>query len=48
MTRDRFEDLVAAAIRTIPGRFRKEMRNIAVIVEDEPADDLLDEMNPLV
>ncbi len=44
MTRARFEQLVADAIRTIPARFRDELRNIAVIVEDEPSDDLLDEM----
>jgi predicted Zn-dependent protease with MMP-like domain len=44
MTRARFEQLVAEAIRTIPSRFRDELKNIAVIVEDEPPDDLLDEM----
>jgi predicted Zn-dependent protease with MMP-like domain len=44
MTRARFEQLVAEAIRTIPARFRDQLRNIAVIVEDEPPDDLLDEM----
>jgi predicted Zn-dependent protease with MMP-like domain len=44
MTRARFEQLVAEAIRTIPARFRDELRNLAVIVEDEPSDDLLDEM----
>jgi predicted Zn-dependent protease with MMP-like domain len=44
MTRARFEQLVAEAIRTIPPRFRDELTNIAVIVEDEPPDDLLDDM----
>jgi len=44
MTRARFEHLVAEAIRTIPARFRDELNNIAVIVEDEPPDALLDEM----
>ena len=44
MTRTRFEQLVAEAIRTIPKRFRQEMRNIAVVVEDEPSVELLDEM----
>jgi predicted Zn-dependent protease with MMP-like domain len=44
MTRARFEQLVAEAIRTIPSRFRDELKNIAVIVDDEPPDDLLDEM----
>jgi predicted Zn-dependent protease with MMP-like domain len=40
-----FEKLVAEALRSIPRRFRKEMRNIAIIVEDEPAPELLREMN---
>ena len=44
MTRARFEQLVAEAIRTIPSRFRDQLRNIAVIVEDEPPDALLDDM----
>jgi predicted Zn-dependent protease with MMP-like domain len=44
MTRTRFEQLVAEAIRSIPPRFRDELKNIAVIVEDEPPDALLDEM----
>ena len=42
MTRARFEQLVAEAIRTIPARFRDELRNLAVIVEEEPSDELLD------
>jgi len=44
MTRSRFEKLVAEAIRTIPARFRDELRNLAVMVEDEPSDELLDDM----
>jgi predicted Zn-dependent protease with MMP-like domain len=44
MTRERFEKLVEEALREIPKRFRKEMRNVAVVVEDEPSQDLLDEM----
>jgi predicted Zn-dependent protease with MMP-like domain len=44
MTRARFEQLVAEAIRTIPSRFRDELKNIAVIVEDDPPEELLDEM----
>ncbi len=45
MTRARFEELVAEAVRTIPRRFRDHMKNIAVIVEDEPSGDLLEEMD---
>jgi predicted Zn-dependent protease with MMP-like domain len=42
--RSAFERLVAEALRSIPRRFRKEMRNIAIIVEDEPSRELLHEM----
>ena len=44
MTRQKFEKLVAEAIELIPARFRREMKNIAVVVEDEPGADLLEEM----
>jgi len=44
MTRARFERLVADAIRLIPARFRREMQNLALVVEDEPDDDLLEAM----
>jgi len=44
MTRKRFERLVEEALQLIPRRFRDEMRNVAVVVEDEPPDDILDEM----
>jgi predicted Zn-dependent protease with MMP-like domain len=44
VTRERFEQLVEDALKEIPKRFRKEMRNVAVVVEDEPSQELLDEM----
>jgi predicted Zn-dependent protease with MMP-like domain len=44
VTRDRFTGLVEDALKMIPKRFRKAMRNVAVVVEDEPPQDLLDEM----
>jgi predicted Zn-dependent protease with MMP-like domain len=44
MTRDRFRALVAEAIDTIPARFAREVRNVAIVIEDEPSPDLLDEM----
>ena len=44
MTRDAFERLVAEAVRLIPARFRREMQNLALVVEDEPAAALLDDM----
>ena len=44
MTRERFTQLVEAALDEIPRRFRREMKNVAVIVEDEPPADVLAEM----
>ena len=44
MTRQRFTELVEAALDQIPRRFREEMKNVAVIVEDEPAPHILAEM----
>ena len=44
MTRQQFERLVARAVRGIPKRFRNEMENVAVVVEDAPSDELLEEM----
>jgi len=44
MTRAEFEQLVADALADLPARFRKAMSNIAIIVEDEPARELLREM----
>lgn len=44
MTREQFERLVEQALRDIPRRFRNAMQNVAVVVEDEPSDDLLEEL----
>ena len=44
MTRAEFERLVAEAITLIPPRFRREMKNLALVVEDAPSAELLDEM----
>jgi predicted Zn-dependent protease with MMP-like domain len=44
MTRTEFERHVTDALATIPKRFRSAMRNIAIVVEDEPARELLREM----
>jgi predicted Zn-dependent protease with MMP-like domain len=44
MTRGAFEQCVAEALATIPRRFRDAMSNIVIVVEDEPPDDLLEEM----
>ena len=45
MTRAEFERLVAEAVTLIPRRFRREMKNLALVVEDEPSGELLDEMD---
>jgi predicted Zn-dependent protease with MMP-like domain len=44
MTRDKFQQLVAEALDGIPRRFRAEMKNVAVVVEDDPPPHLLQEM----
>jgi predicted Zn-dependent protease with MMP-like domain len=44
MTRERFTRLVEDALREIPASFRREMKNVAVVVEDEPSPALLAEM----
>lgn len=45
MKREVFEQLVADALASLPGRFRKAMSNIAIIVEDEPSREILREMD---
>ena len=44
MTRQEFTDLVDEALSRIPRRFRAAMKNVAVIVEDEPSAHILQEM----
>jgi predicted Zn-dependent protease with MMP-like domain len=44
MTRQQFERLVAEAVTLIPKRFRREMKNLALVVEEEPSATLLQEM----
>ena len=44
MTREEFTKLVEDAIDSIPQRFARHVRNVGFIVEDEPSDDLLDEL----
>ena len=36
LSQPEFDDLVARALRRIPPRFRKHLKNVAVIVEQEP------------
>ena len=44
MKREAFERLVADALASIPRRFRDAMANLAIVVEDEPSRELLEEM----
>ena len=44
MDRAAFEQRVADALASIPRKFRDAMQNIAIVVEDEPSRELLDDM----
>ena len=44
MTREAFTRLVEEALTEIPPRFRREMKNVAVVVEEEPPAHVLEEM----
>ena len=44
MTRQEFTNLVEEALLDIPRRFRAAMKNVAVVVEDEPPPYVLQEM----
>ena len=44
MTREQFTRLVEEALLQIPRRFRKAMKNVAVVVEDDPPPHLLAEL----
>ena len=44
MTRAEFERLVLEAVTLIPKRFRREIKNLALVVESEPSAELLEEM----
>jgi predicted Zn-dependent protease with MMP-like domain len=44
MTEERFRQLVEEALKEIPRRFRREMQNVAVVVEGEPSPEILEEM----
>ena len=44
MNRKRFEKLVHQAIAELPEEFREKLQNVAIIVEDNPSDEMLEEM----
>ena len=45
MTRETFRELVEEAIDTIPPKFARQIRNLAIVIEDLPSPDVLDEMD---
>jgi predicted Zn-dependent protease with MMP-like domain len=45
MSRDEFKQLVVEAIDSIPPRFAAEVKNVAIVIEDAPAADVLAEMD---
>ncbi|HJU45063.1 MAG TPA: metallopeptidase family protein [Vicinamibacterales bacterium] len=44
MTRQAFRELVEEAIDTIPRKFAREVRNLAIIIEDEPSEEQLEQL----
>ena len=44
MTRDEFRTCVDEALASIPENFREAMRNIAVVIEDEPSEETLEDV----
>ncbi|MFZ2167348.1 MAG: metallopeptidase family protein [Minisyncoccia bacterium] len=40
MTREAFEKLAQEGFLLIPEKFRERIRNVAILIEDEPSDDL--------
>lgn len=44
MTRSEFEQLVKEAVAGIPPKFRRAVANLAIVVEDEPSEAVLREM----
>ena len=44
MTPEYFRELVEEAIDTIPAKFAREVKNLAIVIEDEPSRELLDEL----
>jgi len=45
VTRARFRQLVDEALETIPQKFRDAMQNIAIVVEDEPTPEQLEQVD---
>jgi len=44
MDRKFFEELLQDAVRELPAEFRDKLRNVAIIVEDYPSQELIEQM----
>jgi len=44
MTREAFRELVEEAIDTIPLKFARQVRNLAIVIEDQASEELMQEM----
>lgn len=44
MTRELFRELVEEAIDTIPLKFARQVRNLAIVIEDEASEELMEEL----
>ena len=44
MDRKVFEELLQDAVRELPAEFRDKLRNVAIIVEDYPSQELIEQM----
>jgi predicted Zn-dependent protease with MMP-like domain len=44
LTREEFRELVEEAIDTIPRKFARQVRNLAIVIEDEASPELMDDM----
>jgi len=44
ISRAQFEKLVEEGLALVPAEFRRLMDNVAIAIEDEPGDDVLDEL----
>lgn len=44
MDRNIFEQLLHEAVRELPAEFRDKLRNVAIIVEDYPSEELMQQM----
>jgi len=45
MTREEFEKVVEKAISDLPAKFRRKMENIAVVIEEEPSEEIMLQMH---